>query len=150
MNSVAFNEGVLFNQGEAPETVLVVDDYDDARASMRDLLEDLGQHVTEAANGRDALHFLIFHREVKVKLIILDLQMPTMNGWELLTLLRSYVRLAMIPVVIASAHASSLPPPHSPPVLGCLKLPYQQKELSAVLQTVEKTADPRAKAKITS
>jgi CheY-like chemotaxis protein len=137
----ALTNGVVFNQGEAPETVLVVDDYDDARASMRDILEDLGQHVTEAANGRDALHFLIFHREVKVKLIILDLQMPTMNGWEFLTLLRSYVRLALIPVVIASAHASSLPSPNTPPVLGCLKLPYQPKELSAVLQIVNNNAE---------
>lgn len=128
--------GVVFAAGSPPDTVLVVDDYDDKRACMRDILEELGQDVAEAANGQEALHFLIFHHEVRVKLIVLDLQMPTMTGWELLTLLRSYARLRRIPVVIASAHADTLPPPQEPPIVGCLTLPYAKREVEQVLQKI--------------
>ena len=126
--------GVIFDKGSPSETVLVVDDYDDARACMRDILEELGQQVTEAANGQEALHFLLFHRDVRVKLIVLDLSMPTMTGWELLILLRSYSRLARIPVVIASAHAHTLPPPPEAPIVGCLSLPYEKGQLKAMLE----------------
>jgi CheY-like chemotaxis protein len=134
--------GVVFAAGSPPETVLVVDDYDDARACVRDILEELGQDVAEAANGQEALHFLIFHHEVSVKLIVLDLQMPTMTGWELLTLLRSYARLAHIPVVIASAHADTLPPPREFPIVGCLTLPYAKDELEQVLRKIEARQAP--------
>jgi CheY-like chemotaxis protein len=125
--------GVVFKTGEPHEAVLVVDDYDDARACIRDMLEDLGEHVVEAANGQEALHFLLFHRDVRVKLIVLDLRMPVMNGWELLTLLESYIRLAQIPVVIASAHAKQVDPAEHAAVVGCLELPYRASELKTLL-----------------
>lgn len=135
MTSTREAPGVVFGEGPPPQTILVVDDYADARACLRDLLEELGQDVTEAGNGQEALHFLIFHRDVEVKLIVLDLSMPTMTGWELLTLLRSYSRLAHIPVVIASAHADSLPPPQEAPIIGCLALPYERGQLKALLES---------------
>ena len=126
--------GVVFKAGEPDDTVLVVDDYADARACIRDILEDLGEHVVEAANGQEALHFLLFHRDVRVKLIVLDLRMPVMNGWELLALLESYLRLAAIPVVIASAHAKQLDPKEHSAVVGCLQTPYRSAELRSLLE----------------
>ena len=126
--------GVVFKLGAPEETVLIVDDYDDARACLRDMLEDLGEHVVEAANGQEALHFLIFHREVHVKLIVLDLRMPVMNGWEFLKLLESYLRLADIPIIIASAHAKRLEPAEHSAVVGCLQLPYRSAQLQALLE----------------
>lgn len=132
--------GVLFNAGQAPATVLVVDDYADARACIRDLLEDLGQDVAEAANGQEALHFLLFHRDVRVKLIVLDLRMPVMDGWQLLTLLKSYLRLAAIPVVIASAHAHQLSHAEHAGIIGCLKSPYQSTQLQSLLELAEQAS----------
>jgi CheY-like chemotaxis protein len=125
--------GVVFGADEPHDAVLVVDDYEDARACIRDMLEDLGEHVVEAANGQEALHFLLFHRDVRVKLIVLDLRMPVMSGWELLTLLESYIRLAQIPVVIASAHAKQVNQAEHAAVVGCLQLPYRSAELKTLL-----------------
>jgi len=126
--------GVVFKTGEPEDTVLVVDDYADARACIRDILEDLGEHVVEAANGQEALHFLLFHRDVHVKLIVLDLRMPVMDGWQLMTLLESYLRLAAIPIVIASAHAKQLNQAAHTAIVGCLQLPYRAAQVRSLLQ----------------
>jgi CheY-like chemotaxis protein len=85
---------------------LVVDDYDDARATVREMLEELGHEVVEAENGQEAFDYVISHPDVRVQLIVLDLRMPVMNGWEFLALMRSYVRLSRIPIVVAMFSAS--------------------------------------------
>src|SRR5258705_13897959 len=85
-------------------TILLVDDYADARATIRELLETNGHTVLEAANGQEALNLLV-SRASSIGLIVLDLQMPVMDGRQFLKLLGNYVRLAHIPVVIVSAHA---------------------------------------------
>jgi CheY-like chemotaxis protein len=85
---------------------LVVDDYDDARATVREMLEELGHEVVEAENGQEAFDYVIYHPDVRVQLIVLDLRMPVMNGWEFLALMRSYVRLSRIPIVVAKFSAS--------------------------------------------
>jgi CheY-like chemotaxis protein len=132
--------GVVFKAGDPDDTVLVVDDYADARACIRDILEDLGEHVVEAANGQEALHFLLFHRDVRVKLIVLDLRMPVMDGWQLLTLLESYLRLAAIPIVIASAHAKQINQAAHAAIVGCLQLPYRTTQLRTLLEAAASRA----------
>jgi CheY-like chemotaxis protein len=122
--------------GFATGAVLVVDDYADSREALREMLEDLGHHVIEAANGQEALNFLIFHPEAKVNLILLDLQMPVMNGWELLEVLRNYVRLARIPVLVVSAYTSTLPPEQQSYVAGCLQAPYEMPRLQAMVEAI--------------
>ena len=46
--------------------VLVVDDYADSRATLREMLEQLGQEVVEARDGQEAFNFLTFHPEIRV------------------------------------------------------------------------------------
>ena len=65
-----------------PGPILLVDDYDDARSSVREALEDAGHRVLEAANGQQALNLLVSRSAERVALIILDLQMPVMDGWR--------------------------------------------------------------------
>ena len=48
---------------------LVVDDYDDARATVREMLEELGHEVVEAENGQEAFDYVISHPDVRVQLI---------------------------------------------------------------------------------
>src|SRR3712207_5279569 len=80
--------------------ILVVDDDPDIRALLTELLEGEGFHVTTAANGREALDRIGEHRP---RLALLDLQMPVMNGWELLAHLRQ--ARAAVPVIFMSAGA---------------------------------------------
>src|SRR5215207_307762 len=105
--------------------VLVVDDYDDARSSVRDALEDQGYGVVEAAHGQEALHFLVSNAPPSVALIVLDLQMPVMDGWQFLNLLSSYIGLRRIPVLILSAHPPQLQDTDHQAVVGVLHKPYE-------------------------
>jgi CheY-like chemotaxis protein len=116
--------------------VLVVDDYADWRATLREMLEDVGEDVVEARDGQEAFHFLIFHPDVRVKLILLDLDMPVMNGQDLLTLLKSYTRLASIPVVIVSRHTSQLRPDELRTINGAFSAPAELFELRAMVEAL--------------
>lgn len=88
----------------SPKTVLVVDDDVDIRSTIREILEDEGYRVTEAANGAEALEKL---REGPAPdLILLDLSMPVMSGSEFRVEQRKDPSIASIPVVVVSAVGS--------------------------------------------
>jgi CheY-like chemotaxis protein len=110
---------------------LVVDDYADARSNVREALEDLGYEVAEAANGQQALHFLVSRAAPSVDLIVLDLSMPIMDGWQLLKLLNTYIGLRHIPVLIVSGQAPRLDEVRHGQVVGVLHAPYVMSELTA-------------------
>ena len=86
--------------------VLVIDDDADIREALRCLLEAEGHRVTEAADGRMALGSLARGR---VDVIVLDLMMPVMNGWEFREAQRGDPALADIPVIVISAAAQRRP-----------------------------------------
>src|SRR4051812_22085540 len=66
------------------------------------MLEANAFSVVEARNGREALH-LLTSDDPPPDLILLDLRMPQMTGWELVALIKSYAPLAEIPIVVMSA-----------------------------------------------
>ena len=78
---------------------MVEDDYD-SREMLRILLESEGYPVISAANGREALRHL---SAASPCLIILDLMMPIMNGWEFRAVQTQDPTYAQIPVVVVSA-----------------------------------------------
>ena len=88
-------------------TVLVVDDDDDTRATIQDVLEDQGFSGTGAANGREAMDMLL-GVETKPVLILLDLTMPVMDGWAFREAQQRVPRLAQIPVVLFSGHLDAV------------------------------------------
>jgi PAS domain S-box-containing protein len=63
------------------ETILIAEDDEDVRRLDRELLEECGYSVLEAANGRDALAVYLENRE-RIDLVIFDVIMPKMNGRE--------------------------------------------------------------------
>jgi CheY-like chemotaxis protein len=81
--------------------ILVVEDNDDVREMMAVTLELEGHEVATAVNGRDALNKL--HAGHKPCLILLDLMMPVMNGWEFQRALDRDPELRDVPVVVVSA-----------------------------------------------
>lgn len=85
--------------------ILLVEDDVDLRDSLVDVLEARGFHVRTASNGRAALEALQRDDELP-SVILLDLMMPVMNGWEFRYEQLSDPRLATIPTVIMSAVAA--------------------------------------------
>ncbi len=77
--------------------ILVVDDDADVRGLVRTLLERAGVAVREAADGREALRIFF---DVRPDLVILDVSMPEMDGWETLQRLRD---LSEVPVLMLTA-----------------------------------------------
>ena len=79
------------------QTILVVDDEAKLRQMIRVYLEQENYRVVEAGNGRDALFVA---RDAKPDLIILDLMMPEMNGYDFI---RAYQKEAETPVIMLTA-----------------------------------------------
>jgi CheY-like chemotaxis protein len=85
---------------ESAPAVLIVDDDDDVRETLRVCLEEEGFSVRTARNGLEAIALL--DGGTPPGLILLDLMMPEMNGWEVLERLRSDQERAAIPVAVMS------------------------------------------------
>ena len=81
--------------------ILVVDDYAQALRAMSELLQFEGFSVLTAQNGLDALNKM--KTADHISLVLLDLWMPVMDGWEVLRRKRSDADIAEIPVVVLSA-----------------------------------------------
>ena len=87
------------------QTILVVEDSDDIRLLLKMALEMKGYRVVEAADGRQAIE-----RAVKEgpQLILMDLSMPLMDGWEATRKLRQLEQFRETPIVAVSAHGSGM------------------------------------------
>jgi CheY-like chemotaxis protein len=83
-------------------SILIVDDDTNLRSFISDLLTGKGYTVAQAANGEEALAYLKTANPLPC-LILLDMMMPTMNGWEFLRARQRNPVFAPIPVVVISA-----------------------------------------------
>ena len=84
-------------------TVLVVDDYADTRELIRTLLEGKGCRVVEAANGQEAVNIAA---RVAFSFILMDLEMPVLNGYEATREILSQPGTKDVPVIAFSANCS--------------------------------------------
>ena len=90
-------------QGDKP-LVLVVDDYQDAREMYAEYLEFSGFRTAEARNGAEALEQAF---ALTPDVILMDLSLPVMDGWEATRRLRADARTQNIPIVALTGHALS-------------------------------------------
>jgi len=91
------------NRMEAEEAlVLVVEDYQDAREMYAAYLQFSGYRVAEATNGIEAIERAL---ELMPDIILMDLALPKMDGWEATRRLKSDDRTKHIPVVALTGHA---------------------------------------------
>jgi CheY-like chemotaxis protein len=81
--------------------VLIVDDDEDFRETLSALLTLEGYEVEVASNGREGLERL--GREALPHIVLLDLMMPIMNGWEVIEVMKRNPTLARIPAAVLSA-----------------------------------------------
>lgn len=79
-------------------TILVVDDESRMRKLVKDFLSKKNFHVIEAANGEEAVDLFFEHKEID--LIILDVMMPKMDGWQVCKEIRQYSK---VPIIMLTA-----------------------------------------------
>jgi len=82
--------------------VLVVDDYADNREMYSAYLRFQGLEVVEAANGTEALEHAFARRP---DLVVMDLSLPGVDGWQATRILKADVRTKDIPVIAVTGHA---------------------------------------------
>jgi CheY-like chemotaxis protein len=90
-------------------TVLVVDDDPGIRESLGDLLRAEGYGVRVAENGAAALE--VMRTEPRPDVVVLDLMMPVMSGWEVLEEVDADTSLRLMPIVVASAMSAPMASP---------------------------------------
>src|SRR5438552_12038391 len=98
--SAATRVHVASSVREGGRRILLAEDDDDISESVRGVLEDAGYAVETCRNGQEALKRL---REDPADLVVLDLMMPVLDGWEFRAAQRADRSIAEIPVVVISA-----------------------------------------------
>jgi CheY-like chemotaxis protein len=119
----------------AAKSVLIVEDDADIRDALARILESEGFSVGMAENGAAALERLRSPGEVMPRLILLDLMMPVMDGWQFRAEQRKDARMASIPVVVLSAHGGVQQQATAIEAAHYLKKPI---DLDVLLDTVRK------------
>lgn len=96
-----------FFSAEPNHTVLVIEDEEDLRELMREALEMRGYSVITAQEGGEALRMLENNGPPCV--ILLDLLMPGMNGWDFFEQVRQHPEFGSVPVIVHSSSSSRAP-----------------------------------------
>jgi len=113
-----------------PRTILVVEDYADIRATLAELLRAEAFDVCEAARGEEGLALLA--RMEGPCLILLDLELPDMDGFEFARRLRALPRAPADALVILTGRTDA-PLPEG--AAGVLHKPFELQELLALVET---------------
>jgi len=103
--------------------ILIIEDEQDIRSSLQEVLESEGYTIFQASNGREGLELL---RSIEPPhLILLDLMMPVMDGEDFLTSFQNISAYARIPVIMLSATRK----PQSPIPVKTMRKPIDLDEL---------------------
>ncbi|MES3002078.1 MAG: response regulator [Pseudomonadota bacterium] len=81
--------------------ILVVDDLQEKHVVFRSILDELGQNIVSARSGQEALKFIL---EQEFAVILLDVNMPDIDGLETASLIRQYKKSAQTPIVFITAY----------------------------------------------
>jgi CheY-like chemotaxis protein len=114
-----------------PSTILLAEDDLDIRDAVQDVLEEIGCDVIPARTGKQALDFLSHDPRSPPDMVILDLMMPLVTGWQVLEVIQRDPALAKIPVLILTAATQDRPSG----VAALLQKPFQ---IQVLLETVQR------------
>jgi two-component system, cell cycle response regulator DivK len=84
--------------------ILVVEDQEDNRRIVRDLLAHAGYEVIEVEDGQQALRAAATHRP---DVILMDIQLPLLDGYEATRLIKADPNLKHIPIIVVTSYALS-------------------------------------------
>jgi CheY-like chemotaxis protein len=118
---------------ESGKSILVIEDDPATRDAVAIVLQDEGYAVTGVANGQEAL--LHLRRTAPPDLILLDLMMPVMNGWEFRKQQTKEPALKSIPVMIVSADTGV---PQKAAALGAVDYLIKPIDLDKLLAAVQR------------
>ena len=120
-------------------TILIADDSSDIRTIMRFLLNDLGFAVVEAADGNEAVRLA---RQCQPGLILLDLCMPGIDGWEVAARLRADPALEEVPILAMTAYnvSSAI---HAALLAGCQQVVAKPFDLHDISRQIAALMIPR-------
>ena len=113
--------------------ILVIEDQEDNRAILRDLLNSVGFEVIEAHNGEDGVAMA---ETEKPDLILMDIQLPIIDGYEATRRIKSDPELERIPIIAVTSYALSGDEDKAK-LAGCdayISKPYSPRELLAKVQ----------------
>lgn len=113
----------------AAKTIFVIEDDQSIREALKLFLEMEGYGVFTAADGKQALDSLI--TSPQPCLILLDLMMPVMNGYEFLKARKGYSNVSEVPVVVVSAF---LEPSQNLDVQGFVRKPIDLNQLLSLVK----------------
>lgn len=116
--------------------ILAVDDEGDTRQWLKDLLEEAGHAVTVAGSGREALDEVAAGR---FDVILLDLMMPEIDGFEVIRSLTGYWTNQRVPVIVISCRRDRNSRSFAR-VFGCVRFlekPFEPRQLFDALRVVE-------------
>jgi CheY-like chemotaxis protein len=120
--------------------VLIVEDDEDVRESLADVLSARGYQTLTAENGNVALSMI---RDMKPSLVLLDLMMPVMDGYQFLQSQAEDPWLADVPVVLVTAQRPARKLAFSS-VRGVIEKPLDLRSLLSVVREVCASTRPRA------
>lgn len=132
MNIAAANP-VLANVTVASRRILVVEDHEDNRRILRDLLSSRGYDFVEAEDGERALAMA---EDWRPDLILMDVQIPVLDGYEVTRRLKANPVLRAIPVIVVTSYALSGDESKAR-AAGCnayVSKPYSARKLLAKIQ----------------
>jgi len=119
--------------------IMIVDDDDDIRTTLSELLEHMKYDVAVAADGLDAMRQL--RKGARPAVILLDLMMPVMDGYEFLVELRRQTALARIPIVVITAAGNAAAEASKLGATGHIQKPFKLDELLATISRVRGATD---------
>ena len=92
-------ETAIINRATSQKTILIVDDEPDIRNLLRQEISEAGFLVKEAINGKEGIERI---RQAQPDLVILDIMMPEMNGFDVAAILKNDPATKHIPIIVVS------------------------------------------------
>lgn len=132
MNAAAANPAVV-NATIMNKRILVVEDHEDNRRILRDLLTSRGYDLVEAEDGEQALTLA---EDRRPDLILMDVQIPLLDGYEVTRRLKANPALRTIPIIVVTSYALSGDESKAR-AAGCnayVSKPYSARQLLAKIQ----------------